>query len=76
MIYNDPTNEDRAGWAQCALDAFAHTTSMDTAGEDDKTVLSDLLVDLMHWCDLNEVAFDEVLANAADTYAQEVEEDE
>lgn len=44
-------NNDRAEWADEAIRTFASTTNMDSAGEDDQTILTDLLGDLMHWCD-------------------------
>lgn len=59
-------------WAQTALDAFAKTTNMDAAGEDDSTVLADLLTDLMHWCDDNGVDFKSTLAASINRYDEEV----
>lgn len=64
-------NDDRAEWAQNALDAFASVTSMDTAGEDAETILTDLLADLMHWSDRNGVKFSNVLACAQSHYCEE-----
>jgi hypothetical protein len=64
-------NDDRAMWAQTALDAFAEVTNMDTAGEDAQTILTDLLADFMHWSDRNGVDFAEVLASAKAHYEEE-----
>lgn len=71
----DPSNEQRSEWAQTALDAFARTTDMDTAGEDDDTILGDLLTDLMHWCDYNNVDFEAKLANSIGMYEEELVEE-
>lgn len=67
----DGLNDDRAEWAQAALDAFADVTDMDIACEDGETVLGDLLTDLMHWCDRNGVDFQKKLAGAALNYKEE-----
>lgn len=64
-------NDDRASWAHQALKEFARVTNMDIAGEDDETILGDLLTDLMHWCDRNRISFEEVLAGAYRDYADE-----
>lgn len=66
-------NDDRAVWANTAVNAFADITRMRTAGEDDRTILHDLLANLMHWCDRRDVDFDDVLADARDSYAEETE---
>ena len=66
-------NDDRAEWAQVALDAFAHVTGMDTAGEDDETVLGDLLCDIMHWCDRNGVSFAVTMETARVHYDAETQ---
>lgn len=39
-------NDDRAAWAEAALNEFRRVT-----GTDDEDALGDLLCDLMHWCD-------------------------
>lgn len=67
------TNNDRAGWAQAAVDAFASKTEMDRAGEDFETIAADLLCDLMHLCDKNGVKFHEVLERGNANYQAEVE---
>ena len=64
-------NDDRADWAGQAIAAFAHATRMDTVGEDAETMLGDLLADLMHWCDRNNVDFETQLACARSNYAEE-----
>jgi hypothetical protein len=66
-------NERRAEWAQCAIDAFIETT-----GTDPEDALSDLLCDIMHWCDIAEnesPGFDAELDRAKGHYEYEVVED-
>lgn len=49
-MFDEPTNQIRAEWAQAALDTFAAITRMDTAGEETETILGDLLANFMHLC--------------------------
>lgn len=80
------TNEDRASWAQIALEAFAAETGQDTSGDmeaDIGSVISDLLCDLMHLCrsGINEdqhgdVDFAKLLATAEMSFTAEVEDEE
>jgi hypothetical protein len=66
-------NEQRAEWAQCAIDSFQHTT-----GTDDEDALSDLLCDIMHWCDVAEnesPGFEAELERAKGHYEAEIIED-
>lgn len=72
---NIPTNEDRAGWAQVAVDAFAAETNMDAAGEDMQTVMGDLLADLMHLCQQNDIDFERILATGKMHFEAELEEE-
>lgn len=64
-------NDARAEWAGAAIDAFAVITNMAFAGEDDETILSDLLADLHHWCDRNGVNFATCCARAEHHYEAE-----
>ena len=59
-------NDDRAKWAQVALDAFQGET-----GTDDGDRLADLLGDLMHWCDRNGMGFAHELERAHRYYEEE-----
>ena len=59
-------NDSRAAWAGQAIRQFAITT-----GTDEEDALSDLLADLMHWCDRRQVPFDRELARARDHYEAE-----
>lgn len=71
----DGQNNDRGEWADRALRTFAEVTGMDMAGEDDETILGDLLADLMHWCDRNAVDFDDMLERARMNYAEETRDE-
>ena len=47
----DPTNADRALWGALAVAHFASVSGRaEDVHADPETVLSDLLADLMHWC--------------------------
>lgn len=59
-------NEKRSSWAQDALDRFMRVT-----GTDREDVLTDLLGDLLHWCDRNGVDFDNELRKGRSHYEAE-----
>lgn len=59
-------NSDRASWASAALREFQRVT-----GTDDEDRLGDLLCDLMHWCDRNDLDFDAALSRARMHYEAE-----
>ena len=62
-------NDDRAAVAYSALEAFQCLTGIDPK---DDTAVSDLLCDLMHWCDRNsDEGFDVALTRARAHYAEE-----
>ena len=63
----DGQNNDRARWAHKALQAFMKETGV----EFEVDALSDLLADLMHWCDRNQTDFDTELARGRYHYAAE-----
>ena len=69
------TNSDRSEWARLAVFKFARVTRMGTAGEEDSTILQDLLADLRHWCDTETINFDEVSDMARTHYEEEVKEE-
>ena len=80
----DPANADRALWGGLA---FAHFAAITRRAEDmrtdSETVLSDLLADLMHWCDVQRssrgrqeaIGFDSALERAKDYYKEEVSDE-
>jgi hypothetical protein len=62
----DGMNDERSIWAEAAIEAFE-----DATGCDREDALSDLLTDLMHWCDRNSVDFADALNNARGMYVEE-----
>jgi hypothetical protein len=61
-------NEKRADWADKAINTFIEAT-----GTDPEDAVSDLLCDIMHWCDLyNEYDFDAELDRARGHYDCEI----
>ena len=67
-----PTNAERAGWARTAIGAFAFETNM--RGEDLDTKIGDLLCNLIHLCDEEDLNFDDLVANAHDHHWHETRE--
>ena len=69
------TNDDRAAWAEVALVAFGQHTGMvrSRTGDDEVPflVVADLLADLAHWCDRNNVSLQSALKHAAMHYQTE-----
>ena len=59
-------NEKRALWADGALRAFRNLT-----GTDFEDAVSDLMADLMHWCDRNGMTFANELRRARYHYEEE-----
>ena len=59
-------NTDRALWAAIALEAFRRET-----GADLTDAVSDLLADLMHWCDRFGHKFQHEMQRALNHYAEE-----
>lgn len=84
----EPTNQDRAGWAQQALEKYADITGLDTitpdAGEapdediieNRRTAVVDLLADLQHFCAQNDISFEDALDSARNHYTEELAEEE
>ena len=60
-------NDRRASWADEALETF-----MTKTGCDGSDAISDLLCDLMHWCDQRGEDFDAELARARNHYTHEI----
>lgn len=59
-------NEDRARWADTAVEAF-----VDNTGSEPQDALPDLLCDLMHWCDRMGLDFNASLDRARSNYTDE-----
>lgn len=66
---SEPTNTDRAEWAEIAILAF----EAEVRGDREDS-LTDLLCDLMHWADRNNMNFQTELRKAAGNYAEELQE--
>ena len=62
----DELNADRARWAAAALAEFRRQT-----GADLEDAVSDLLADLMHWCDRHGQTFGDELRRARGHYEEE-----
>ena len=69
----DGQNDDRAEWADAAIKAFAFTVRMDPVVEGEDTVLTDLLTDMMHWCDRRSFTFADCLRRAQAHYEAEID---
>jgi hypothetical protein len=67
----DDKNEERAGWAEEALQAFQAVT-----GTDDEDAIADLIADLLHLCDRNPGLgdFETQLERGRGMYAEETQE--
>src|SRR5579863_7940388 len=77
----DPTSADLALWGALAVAHFASATApAEEIDADPETLLSDLLADLMHWCDQESqrrtgqeiIAFESALHRARDYYNEEM----
>jgi hypothetical protein len=67
-MFREVTNDDRAAWAQAAVDTFMRET-----GTDAEDAIPDLLGDLMHLCDMRGLDFNALLNRGAGHYQAEVE---
>jgi hypothetical protein len=69
------TNDQRASWAEVGLVAFGQRTGLVRAHLGDKEdpflVVADLLGDIAHWCDRNDVDLQVALRLAAQHYDEE-----
>jgi len=73
----NPTNLDRADWAEKALFAFAKVTRQDrdlATGDPEcfREVMQDLFTDLMHLADSNGIDLKKLLADAQAMHAGEL----
>lgn len=69
-MYN---NEDRAQTASSAVEFFARETGI--SNEDLGTKLNDLIANLMHLCEQNDLDFDEITGHARHVFEEEQKED-
>lgn len=67
-----PTNRDKAAFARVALRAYATRTGLaEHFPSDHETVISDLLADLMHYCTIHDLSFNDLLSRADRHYSEE-----
>lgn len=67
------TNMDRSAFASFAL--HAHIVRAGNQGEDAETNLSDLLCDLRHYCDVEKIAFMDILERSEKAYLAAADEE-
>jgi 8-oxo-dGTP pyrophosphatase MutT (NUDIX family) len=64
-------NNDRAAWAEVALRAFAEETGLKPEADEWETVVGDLLADIAHFCDRNDLDFLEIVNRSRRHYSAE-----
>lgn len=70
----EPSNRERADWANTALEVFAAEIGMEGTEERD-LLISDLLSDLMHLCDIEEIDLSACFDRAYGHYCEELHEE-
>lgn len=65
-------NEERAQWADEALEAFTTNTGQYLAVEP-ADVVNDLITDIAHWCDRNKLQLSGILIRAIEHYGEETD---
>lgn len=65
-------NKDRAERAEKSLKAYAPEVGLSPDLDEPDTMVTDLITDLMHYCDWKEISFNMVLFRAEDHYREEV----
>lgn len=72
----EPSNEQRAEWAQHAMDAFGRKVfggrSFDALDGDQEDAISDLICDLLHLCIVRGIDPDNVTRRAIGHFAEEI----
>lgn len=74
----DGRNDERAARIDAAFKAYAKAADLYEDGEfldAEDSILSDMLCDIQHWCDRNEVDFDMALLTGEVNYQAETEDD-
>jgi len=71
-INGEPTNADRAG----RIEGVLNTYRQEVSGEDIDCCVTDLITDLMHWCDQNNINFAEAVDSADMHFTAEKDEEE
>jgi hypothetical protein len=69
---SDVTNTDRATWAHAALCAFAEETGqLNDLTHDPESVVGDLIADLRHWTDVDDLDWSAIIRRADMHYESE-----
>lgn len=63
-------NIERAGWARVGIDAFAKKTGL-TKADGLETMIVDFLGDLLHYCDLEGLNYEDLIRQARANYDAE-----
>ena len=63
------SNKDRVRSITRTIEYFASITGAEQ--EDDRTIVIDLLTNLRHWCDTNDVDFDSISDTSTDHHEEE-----
>lgn len=71
----EPTNKDRAEWAQTGLDRFAEETGLDPKDDGYQMIVGDFLADLMHFCKQHKVPFTACLSTGEWHFKEELREE-
>ncbi|HEY5211714.1 MAG TPA: hypothetical protein VIJ38_01685 [Acidobacteriaceae bacterium] len=69
------TNEQRAMWADSAIEKFKEETGQVHSGDANEEVLADLICDLIHWADHIGVDFEAAFETATMNYEAEEKEE-
>ncbi len=67
----DQLNDKRAAWAEKALDAFQKATRCEPGDQ----ALADLIADLRHWADREDICWDKAYAAGMEHYEEETADD-
>lgn len=70
-----PNNDDRAEWAETVLSLFCSITGLDLTIERQEAV-NDLMADLGHYCDRNNLRFLDIASGAIGVWDVEKREEE
>jgi hypothetical protein len=72
----EPTNADRAARAEQTARYYCTLVNQSYTDDGPDTAVTDLLVDIKHWCDRNDQIFDDLVRQADNHYTCEVAEEE
>lgn len=70
--YGSPTLRQKARFAEEAVSVYAVRTGLDLDADGRETAVKDLLTDLMHFCDQEDLDFEDLLSGAQGFYDEEI----